>query len=111
MADWPPTLPQTALQNGYGDTQRDNVLRSPMGYGPAKTRRQVTTVIRDGTRAFVLTDAQKATLDAFYESDGALVWTWDEGAGVQNYRFRAAPRYRPVSCDQWSAAVQVEIVP
>lgn len=111
MADWPATLPQVSTRAGHSERERDNVLRSPMGYGSAKLRERTTAVIRDGTRGFFMTDAQKATLDQFYTDNKALTWTWDEGAGVRNYRFLSPPATQEVNCDLWSVAIQVEIIP
>lgn len=110
MATFP--IPATeSLRAGFSERERDNVLRSPMGYGPAKLRERTTAVLRDGTRAFYLSAADKAVVDQFYTDNKALQWDWDEGAGSRNYRFLSPPAAQEISCDLWSVAIQIEVMP
>ena len=100
-----------SLRAGWSERERDNVIRSPMGYGPAKLRERTTAVMNDGTRAFYLTTAEKDTLLAFYATEKALIWDWDEGGGSRNYRFLSPPAAQEISCDLWSVSIQVEVMP
>lgn len=111
MADWPPTLPQVSTRAGHSERERDNVLRSPVGYGPAKLRERTTAVLRDGTRGFFMDDAQKSTFDQFYADNKTLEWQWDEGDGQRNYRFLSPPAIQEINCGLWSVAIQVEVMP
>lgn len=75
MPTWPGTLPQTPLADGYREHGKDNVVRTEMDAGVAKTRKRYTAGISVHEVLFRLTTAQVATLESFHEGDtefGAL---------------------------------------
>lgn len=110
MATFP--IPATDSQRaGWSERERDNVLRSPMDYGPAKLRERTTAVMYDGTRSFMLSTVEKDSVLAFYTTEKALEWDWDEGAGSRNYRFLSPPAIQEINCDLWSVAIQIEVMP
>ena len=111
MATWPVTLPQIPLRAGQAEQERDNVLRSAMGYGPAKLRRRTTVRMSDVIDPFILSSAQKATLETFYDDNAAIPWDWDDGNGLRSFRFKAPPAFRELSCDVWAANIQIEVMP
>ena len=109
--DWPTELPQVPLRNGYQKDQVDTVIRSDMGYGPAKLRRRTTSVIYQGQFQMHLDDSQKAVLDQFYEDNMSVPWTLAWPAPDTEYRFTAPPRYQEITCDLWVVAVAAEVLP
>jgi hypothetical protein len=114
MADWPVApFPQTPQRAGYDDTEVNNVIRSTMGYGPAKLRQRTTAVLDNIVSVFTLTDADKAVFDTFYTTNKAIRFDWDDtlGDGVQAYRFLGPPRYQEVTCNLWRLQVQLERLP
>ena len=114
MSTWPiAPFPQTPERNGYADDESNSVIRSPVGYGPAKVRERTTAVLDNIVAQFTLTDAQKATYEQFYADNKTLRFDWDDtlGGGTLEYRFRAPPRYQEVTCDVWKMQVQLERLP
>ena len=63
---WPSTLPQVALLDGYGETFPDTIYRSPMEFGPAKSRRRTSAGIRHISWPIILTSAELDILYDFY---------------------------------------------
>ena len=108
---WPGTLPQVSNRRGYAEGERDTVIRSQVGYGPAKLRSRTTAQMYDGSRAFFMTDAQKATLETFYRDNKSVSWEWDEGSGQRSYRFAGPPAYAEIKCDKWSVTMSIEVMP
>lgn len=75
MPAWPASLPQRPDVSGYSEKPQSQVTRSEMDAGPAKSRRRFTAGTTDLAWAAVITGAQIATLESFYDSDiaaGAL---------------------------------------
>jgi hypothetical protein len=110
MATFPFGVPQ---RSGYQDREVSNVLRSPMGYGPAKLRQRTTAVLDNVVATFTTDDAGYATMQQFYTDNKTLEFDWDDtlGGGVQVYRFLAPPQYQEVTCDVWRLQVQLERMP
>ena len=113
MATWPATLQQCLEVQGYSESERDNVIRSPMGYGPAKLRRRTTHRIDDISGFIYVEEADLDTLKGFYRDNGPLPFDWiDFQTGLPaTYRFRAAPVYRAVGGELYTATLQLELVP
>ena len=110
MATFPFGVPQRA---GYSDVEVDNVIRSQMGYGPAKTRVRTTATTDNVTAVFTTDDAGKAIMQAFYLANKAIAFDWDDtlGDGTQSYRFLSPPLYQEATCDVWRLQVQLERLP
>ena len=111
MSDWPVGLPQVPLRAGYSRMERNTVIRSNMGYGPAKVRNRVITEMHDNVVRFQIDDAQKATLETFYSDNKALEWGWAYPGALVNYRFLSPPAYSEVQCDIWFVTMNVEQMP
>lgn len=74
MTTWPTTLPQSFLIDGFSEEGSDNVIRSPVDAGPAKTRRRYTAATRPIKGRMLLTHEQYLVFKEFYEetiNDGA----------------------------------------
>jgi hypothetical protein len=114
MATWPAApFPQTPERAGYSDSVVDNVLRSSMGYGPAKLRALTTATLDKVSAVFTTDDAGYVVMLQFYATNKAIAFDWDNtlGGGVQSYRFLAVPLYQEVTCDVWRVQVQLERLP
>jgi len=116
MSTWPSTLPQSAQIKAYSQSANDNVIRSTMGYGPAKLRRRTTTIIQTVNIVLTMTDTQKDTLITFYGttlSDGTLEFDWTDhlNSGTVSYRFTAPIMWSSYGGDLWNATLALEIVP
>ena len=109
MATLPLGTPERA---GYNETEKNSVIRTPMGYGPDKIRERTKAVLYNSVQNFTITGTEKTTLDAFYKDNKTVRFDWDNGiVGLQDYRFRAPPNYQSVSCDLWRVQLQLERLP
>lgn len=111
MVDWPATLPQSPLLDGYSEKTKDNTLRSQNDIGPPKMRPRSTAYTEDISLRFILTYSQKADLDTFYKTTlrgGALTYEWQgpTDSAKKTYSM-TAPEYTPASANKWYVAIQV----
>jgi hypothetical protein len=114
MATWPTApFPQTPQRAGYEESEVDSVLRSNMGYGPAKLRQRTTAVLYNSTQVFTITGADKVIFETFYSNNKSISFDWDNtlGLGTQSYRFISPPRYQEVTCNVWRMQAQLERLP
>ena len=111
MPSWPATLPKPLLLS-WRETRPDNVIRTAMEYGPAKTRRRTLSNVTPVSFELLLSEAQLTTLDDFYDNDvasGALSFSMNHPrTGVlKNYKFT-----KPFECTLVSSvliAVSIEL--
>ena len=99
MANWPSTLPQEPIKEGYTETAPNTLIRTNMDAGPAKIRRRYTAGVRTFNMDLFLTTAQVEILDIFYMTTtkgGSEQWTWKNPrtAAVANFRFVSEPTYK-----------------
>lgn len=116
MANWPATLPQSALAQKYNEKPPKTVLRTEMDAGPAKVRRRFTAGVRQFRIGLVLTKTQVATLDTFFvttTNDGADQWTWKNPRtnSAANFRFVEEPTYTHRSGDYYFVQLTLEQLP
>lgn len=75
MTTWPTILPQSPLADSFRETLPDNLLRTDMDQGPAKTRKRSGAAPRLLSMQFLMSKSQVAALDDFFNNDaggGAL---------------------------------------
>lgn len=68
MADWPLSLPQNPLQDGFSEDLPRLTVATEMDAGPAKIRRRFTAGVTKYQFEFVMTLAQLNTFKTFYET-------------------------------------------
>lgn len=116
---WPTTndMPQYFMYSGYAQRRQSNIIRSPMGYGPAKVRRRTTAAIEVVNASSVLTTAQKDDLVTFYETtltDGSEAFNHPnnpiDGTTVE-MRFTAPIQWSRKGPNSWLAVMNLEILP
>lgn len=81
MADWPSALPQALLAAGLSRRRQDAAVRFQPDLGVPITRRRGTAAPYEISGSLVLTAAQLATLDTFFEDtlkEGTLSFTWKD---------------------------------
>lgn len=123
MPSWPASLPQR-LMLPVTVTPRSAVVRTEMDVGPPKQRLRSTLVWKDVVGHMVLTGAQKAAFDAWWQNDiaqGALAFTWVDPTDNEPAQLRFVTEEPPewslivpgiVLADRrWAAVLQLEIVP
>ena len=115
MASWPTTLPIYPKLRGYSESSETNVIRSPVDIGPAKLRSRYTTSVKIFSTSFLLTAAQFATFETFYETTidyGALSFDWfhPRTRAAATCRIKTVPTYTPQGRDFWVVAFELEII-
>ena len=117
---WPVGLPQDILQSDYQETPPKLLIRTPMGAGPAKTRRTIGLNSRFVNVGLILTKAQVAIFDTFLVTTllgGSLHFTWlhpRTGAAIDCRIMSGednSPTYGQVSGDLVKVNFQLEILP
>lgn len=118
MSTWPTTLPALNFPHAAHNYQRepqDPTLRTPMDAGPAKVRRRYTAVPVTISFTTLLSDAQYATEQAFYndtvKATGRFDWT--DPATQQTATFRYVTPTSAVAAGGgfWRATFNLEILP
>lgn len=70
--NWPSTLPQYVLEEGYSRNLRSNVIRTENSLGEAKVRRRNSKLIYDLTVSMPMSTAQFSTFESFFQNTIAL---------------------------------------
>lgn len=86
MVTWPTTLPQKPLADGYTSKRVGGYIQQQMDDGPPY-QRPTGTSYEVVTCTYMLTWAQKAILDAFYQTDianGTQRFTWPHPVSEAN---------------------------
>ncbi len=111
MATWPTTLPEFETP-GYSDAERNNVIRSPNSYGPAKTRQRTTMPLRNIRGQIQVDSASSLVLDQFYADNAAIPFDkLNPRTGLTGqYKFVTPPSYTNLGGDEWLASFDVEVV-
>lgn len=110
---WPSTLPQAPLLSGFRETPPDNLLRTEMDVGPAKTRRRTTSSPRPVEWPCLMSLAQVNTFEAFYKNTirgGALRFNITHprtGASVEA-RITEVEAYRALSHNIIQVSITME---
>ena len=112
---WPSELPQNILAQGYKGGLPNNLLRQPMGVGPAKVRRRGTVAVEPVNGNILVTSAGLAILITFYETtllDGSLRFSWvqpEDGTTAVEMRFTEPPSWSWVD-GYFEVALSLEIL-
>jgi hypothetical protein len=79
MADWPDTLPQHPLRDGFSRAPQPNIISFGTEVGEGKRRRRSTARLQSWTLSFMMTAAEVAIFELFYQDDlgdGVLPFDW-----------------------------------
>lgn len=115
MPAWPGTLPQDVSRDGYAETKDDGVLRTSTDIGPQKRRKRTNAVVTNLSVAWVMTSAQLATLESFFQTtlqSGSLAFdfTHPRLGGVVSAVFAGPYSIAPHGLD-WIVSAALEIQP
>jgi hypothetical protein len=113
MAVWPVTLPQKFQQDGFVDTEPNTFVKTEMDAGPPKIRRRFTATHRPVSGSMIMTSTQKAALRTFYQTYGAMPFTFPDpdSAGTVEMIFMAPPEYVPYAAEDWNVKLQMAVMP
>lgn len=115
MPTWPALLPAPAL-NTLTESPPNNVIRSNMDKGVAKTRRRTTASTRPISFSMVLTPAEITILDSFYADDTfsgseEFTFTHPRTLATHTARFLEPPSWNEREGVCYGAGVQLELLP
>ncbi len=115
MAEWPNTIPQKPLAEGYSSMPQDNVLRSQVDAGPEKRRRRFTARSEFITCEWDFTAAEYTTFKAFFEDDtfdGSIEFEFPhpETGLTVDAAFREPYEAEP-RADRWHVFTELELLP
>lgn len=116
MAAWPATLPQELRLDGMQEQTVDVLLRSPMDAGPPKVRPLYRSAPVDIVGDMVMTTAQVATLETFYDTTldrgtDSFDWFHPRTRAAATFAFSARPGYAALGAGNWRVAMQFRIWP
>lgn len=116
MAAWPASLPQMLSMDGFQEQTVDILLRSTMDAGPDKVRPLYTAAPVDIAGTMVLTVAQRATLETFYDTTlnfgtDAFDWVHPVTQAAASFTFRARPGYAAIGASYLRVALALRIWP
>lgn len=109
MATWPSSI--EINRTNYDETPPDRVIRTQMEAGFDKIRRRTTNAPRMVNLNLFLTDAEVATLDAFYLANDALRFDFTDPRTdtAVKARFKSPPKYK-LEETMWRVSVELEYV-
>lgn len=121
MAAWPGSLPQYH-EIGLQETRQQAFVRTQMDTGPYKQRKRFTAATRFLEGTMLMTKAQKAIFDTFYNTtinEGADEFDFTDpkdGSTTQSVRFTAPPTVTALiggssGVDFYRATISLEILP
>jgi hypothetical protein len=111
--NWPDTLPQMWLQEGYQETLPETAIRSQMDAGPAKVRRRFTAQVTPFKAKMTMTAAQKGYLETYYKTTtagGSLSFTFPHD-GSDVLRFVKPPVFTDKSGGNYGVDFELEKLP
>ena len=113
---WSATLPQELFVAGYGQSAPAVTIKSSMDAGPAKVRRRFTAGISPVSGTMIMTAAQLATFQTFYNTTllgGALRFSWTTPPAhtvACEMRFTEAPSWTKVEAE-YEVSLSLEVLP
>ena len=116
MSEWPATLPQNLLIDGFSKSPANLMIRSQMDAGPAKVRRRFTAGVKPIQGEIKLTEAQLDTFKTFFNDTligGTLRFDWidpDDGTTEVEMRFVEPPVWTREG-DLFVVEMSLEIMP
>lgn len=117
MPSWPGTLPTAPEGPDYQEQPPLVTIRTQMDAGPPKMRRKFTAGIRPFTFTWIMTKAQVATFDTFYNTTlagGSLSFdslNHPRTGAAATFRFAGQPSYAYLGPDAWRVTTPLEILP
>ena len=113
--DWPLTLPQYPLVNGYTRTPQESTIKFDTGIGKPKERNRSTAMPDNATEKYVLDDAQRVILKTFYDTTtqkGTITFfkPEPETGNTLEYRLLTPPSFESSGL-YWTATCSMEVLP
>jgi len=116
MGNWPSTLPQELIEDGFEETMQSISISTEMEVGPPKTRRRLTANFTPIKGSIIVTKDQRAIFLTFFHSTtagGAIKFTWDHpitGTSVE-MKIVGQPKITPLGGDYFKIDMDLHILP
>jgi hypothetical protein len=114
MANWPVTIPQDFLREGFSRTPQPNVISFGTEVGEGKARRRSTARVKVHTASMQLTLEQAQSFEAWFEDDlkdGALSFQMADPfkGDFGNWKFDTATPHtlRELAEDLWLLSMTI----
>lgn len=112
-ASWPSSLPN-GQYNGFNETSLNNFIEDQGDLGVSSRRALGTKRLRTFSFSMMLTDAQKASVDSFYETTINQIeyfyWTHPVTAETVLVRLENPPEYEALTYSTWMVRVALKEV-
>lgn len=118
--NWPATLPQAPLIEGYESEMKDSRFISNVDAGLNKVRNRYRAVPKNVTENYILKNSQKQIFANFYNDTLAggssrFIREDPETLVTMSYRMTTVPTYTPIGADKdgiiWRVAFDAEVLP
>ena len=115
MIVWPVSLPSPLL-DGFREVMPDNLVRSEVDQGIAKTRKRSSAAPAQINVNYLLTKSQVATLESFYKETTAFGllrfdYTHPRTAVVLNCRLKQPPAISAQNGSYFRVSLELEVLP
>lgn len=115
MAVWPPTVNDSPLIDTFTESRGDNLVTHETDSGVPMTRPRYTKSVDMQSFDLLLTTAEVATLDTFWETTlafGSLSFDWVHPRTGVTLNAKLSPvKSRPVSDTHHIAHIELKIIP
>lgn len=120
IAEWPSSLPDKPLRDGFAETHPKMIIRTNMDKGPAKVRRLTSKAPRVFDMSFHMTNAQVSTFETFIAdalAEGVYRFSWTHPRTEESVEFRLLPEQdglyaiTPLGGNYWEIFCRMEILP
>ena len=114
---WHTDLPENLFVSGYGQSLPAVTIKSEMDAGPSKIRRRFTAGVEPVSGTMVLTAAQLATFDTFFNTTllgGSLRFSWTKPpvhSAACEMRFTEVPNWTSLGGDNYEVSLSLEVLP
>ena len=115
MTNWPVSLPQCFLPNGYSEEGADNLISSSNEIGPDKVRRRSTSAPYRITGVLKCSATQKIIFRDFFHNDiksGSKTFYFPNSEGGDPLLVRIIPPYNLSRVGvSWRVKIDLEVLP
>ena len=106
---WPGTLPQLFQQNGYTESNINNIIETAMDSGPTKRRKRTTKAYKPFVGTMHMTITQKLAFETFFTDEiayGSLPFTMPSPIfGVAWDVYLDSHNIQPINGIQWKVSM------
>ncbi len=115
MTTWPASLPQQFERQSVQEEMENNVIETPMDYGPPKRRRRTTTNVSHLSGTMIMSETQIAAFKTFYyttlQETGNFDFPDPHGGSDLDVVFAQVPTTTYFVPGKWRVRLKLEVQP